>query len=223
MKKKTCRFTPALVGAVILISSNCLGQVVLIGNYPPPDDAGSSPVSQSNWRAIGFTTPAQSYVINDVQVHLTGYDAADNPAFGFFSDVNASGSGGLSSQPGSLLGSFLNKPAPNSGATANFTFTPASTLTLNPSTKYWLVLSDQANNGGYFWNFSGNPNTPSGAATFGGYLNNASTGSPTGWSTSATFRSVQIDGTAVPEPVHYTLAGAGALLGFGLFRKLRTC
>ncbi len=215
MNMKLSGLLPAAIITAACFSSDSFGQVVLLGNLSGGNDLGTgTSLNTSRWKGVGFTTPAgQAYDISDVQLHLSGYTGVSSPSVGFYTD-NA----GVPST--TLVGSLLTNPGGNDGSLSSFTFTPSSTLSLSPSTTYWLVIKDTAS-ATLTW-ANGNPNvTPSSAvgATYNGYQFTTTSGSS--WSSSAVLNNFQIDATAVPEPVHYTLAGAGALVAFAFWRRIK--
>ena len=109
--------------------------------------------------------------------------------------------------------------APNgSNATiSDSQFLPSGTLTLAPNTTYWLVAKSESATGFYSW-IGSNPGVlPTGSATDVSY----SSFNGTTWSSSTTFNTVNVTVTPVPEPVHFTLIGAGALVGFAALRRKR--
>jgi hypothetical protein len=208
MKNKFCCLGCVLIASFFVLP-DADGQVILIGDYPSTDGTGST-ITTLSWKAVSFTTPNEAYDINSVVLRLANYTAATtpNPSIGFFTDG--------ASQPGTLVGSLLTD-APLSGSTANadFTFTPSGTLTLNANTTYWLVIGAAA---GSFQNRETTSPFASDVGTTSGVFLRSIDGGGT-WLSSTVRNAFQVNATPVPEPVHYTLGGAIALLAFAGYRR----
>jgi hypothetical protein len=208
MKNKLC-----CLGCILITAFSVLpdvnAQVILIGNYPSTDGAGST-IDTVNKKALVFTTPnnGTSYDINSVVLRLANYTAATspNPAIGFYTD------GGTA--PGTLVGNLLTD-APLGGSTlaADYTFLPSGSLTLSANTTYWLLIDAE---GGSFQSRSTTTALHSDVGSTGSFMRFPVSGA---WASSSVFNALTVNATAVPEPVHYTLGGAVALLAFAGYRR----
>jgi hypothetical protein len=214
MNKKLSRLFPAVILTAACLASNSFAQVVLLGNYPPSNDGTGSSASDTVWKAVSFTMPAQDYDVNAVKLRLSNFTTVDNPRVSFYLD-NA----GNPDTGGSAYAVMNDAAATSDPSSADFTFAPAGTVTLHSGTTYWLVVQDEAVGQSYTWNAS-TSDTPTSRNPTG--IINPWTGSyklwnGASWSTSATRNSFEI--TVVPEPAQYTAAGAGALVVFGAIRR----
>jgi hypothetical protein len=214
MKTKFCCLSCILIASFSILP-DVRAQVVLIGDYPSTDGTGST-ITTLAWKAVSFSIPSNpgtSYDINDVVLRLGNYTAATtpNPSIGFFTDTGT--------QPGTLIGSLLTD-APLSGNTANgdFSFVPSGTLNLAAGATYWLVIGAA---GGSFQSRETTSAFASDVSATGGTFLRSTDGGGT-WLSSGVRNAFQVNATPVPEPVHYTLGGAIALLAFAGYRRYQT-
>ena len=113
--------------------------------------SGSASVGSDSWLAtdIRTGTNASGYLLNSVQLALT--DASGTPS-GFTAMIyNINPRIGVAELPGSSLGTLNGSLDPV--AAGVYTYSPASTLTLSPSTTYYIVLTDgtPVADGAYEW------------------------------------------------------------------------
>jgi hypothetical protein len=156
------------------------------------DDSGFAMAAQS------FITPNQTELLGSVTVKLLGASDGGGPiAFSLNSDS--------SDQPGSSLVS-LGTATPAGSGYSNYLLNPASSVTLNTNTRYWVV-------GQYLaapsWAYTGSTNfNGSGMLSDAGNF-------PTGNTNWIVFpiseEPYQIQVTAVPEPSTLALLGFGSL------------
>ena len=114
--------------------------------------------------------------------------------------------------PGSSLGA-LNGPS-DPTTTGVYTFTPSATITMSPSTPYFVVLTagSAVTNGAYKWSYAGaNSYNPGGGwSSWGGAFFISSDGSSWGPG-SVVGPQYAITATPVPEPGVLSLLGLSAL------------
>ena len=116
---------------------------------------GSSSVGSDVWFAADFFTGtnAGGYALNSVQLATT--DASGNPSG--FTVMLYSSISGFATFPGSNLGTLNGSLNPVTAGT--YSYTPASNLTLLPSTSYFIMLTAGTTvaNGAYEWSDSAYP------------------------------------------------------------------
>ena len=185
--------------------------------------AGSLAVGSNSWLAGDFHTGTNDggYLLNSIQLGMA--DASGNPS-GFTVMLYAqdySYFGGI--VPGSSLGTLNGSLNPVTSGI--YTYTPASSLTLSPSTLYFIVLTAGTTvaNGGYEWSYAStssyNPTDNWGGAIAWG----SSNGSLGSWRVLGSYPydypQYTINATAVPEPSSQILLGLGVLFLFGIFSR----
>jgi hypothetical protein len=179
---------------------------------------GSLPVGSDYWLAAGFVSGTNSagYVLNSVQLGMT--DASGSPN-GFTAMLYGQGNQPVGVIPGSSLGTLDGSLNPVTSGI--YTYTPASSLTLSPSTVYFIVLTagTAVANGAYSWSESAFPPSSSSGWGAGNAVLHSSNGIsgwyPTPYSGIAQFA---INATAVPEPGVFSLLALGGL-GFLWHRR----
>ncbi len=158
-----------------------------------PFSWGSGFDNATNWKAVGWTMPADDYFLDDVTLALEFTGGGGEVAeVSIWSGVSG---------PETLL-TVLDSPL--QGGLGDFTFTPASSLTMLAGETYWARVTNIAAVPGsdfFVWLDKSPQILPTGLATHVGYLFN---GSPSGVS-----NLFEATGTLVPEP------GSLALLAFG--------
>ncbi len=205
MRKTILTLVPA-IGLLLSVMASAQGTLYVsnLGQTP----TGSAPVASDTWRAVQFSTGADSggYVLNSVQLLM---DAASGSPIGFNISIYSS------LNPVNNLGS-LSGLDPSAGGL--FTYN-ASGFELSPSTAYYIVLTAASPmaQGTYVWSAA---NTGSYSSSDGWSLGIISYSSTDGsiWAGSRTgpgpFQ-FAVNATSVPEPTTYALAGLGlAALSF---------
>jgi hypothetical protein len=180
---------------------------------------GSASVGSDSWLAADFGTGtnAGGYLLNSVQLALT--NASGNPS-GFTAmiyNVNPKSTAGA--EPGSSLGTLNGSLEPVAGGI--YTYSPASGLTLSPTTEYFIVLTagTAVANGAYEWSY-----TSTRAPTLSGGWNGdhilLSSSDGLRWGPGPGNGQFAISATDVPEP---STLGLLAMAGFFLVRQRRKC
>jgi hypothetical protein len=221
MNKNNSRLL-AVASILACLPGTSFGQV-LLGNYPPSNDNSASTINglaTPAWKGVSFSLAAgQQYDVTSVDLRLFNFTSVDTPVVGIYPDS--------SGVPSTTALFTFNNAAPNALASdiSTSTFTAPGGATVGDAslpTTYWLVLkgADTATSYGWVASNSDTPNStvPTGIASFGSFR----TASGGVWSgtASSTHNTFQINATAVPEPAHFAAAGAGALLIFGIIRRL---
>lgn len=165
----------------------------------------------SSGKAIGFTMPSTAYFLDSVTLRLDNLvGTTDAPTVSIWTSNG--------SNPVTQV-AVLNNPGAFFGdVNTNYVFTPATSLTLQSATSYFIVVQqlNPAASGDTAFNWlNGNPTVaPTGIASsaiarFGPVANN----NPASFtSTSGQFNWFQVEGTAIPEPSSFAaLAGFAAL------------
>lgn len=190
----------------------------IIGNLP---GEGSEQVTNENFNsrgAVSFRMTSDAYNLSAVILRLSFFNGIGtetnnnpNPIVELRSDNG--------SLPGSVLTTFNNPTFSGGNVATDYTFQPGSAVTLEANTKYWLHLYGADGSGEYFWYRSGpekTPTSPTGAATFTGYLRSQDSGA--NWFDDGRKNTFEIQGTLrstalVPEPASALLfLPAAALL-----------
>ena len=204
MKPVFRRFLIAALVAAPAGVSPAVAQVVLFDTINAANARSISLPAVGDWVAGSFSTDASSTSIVDVQVVAK---MGPNPT-GTFSVSLWSDS---SLKPGIKLYDVGSKADSSLSAAPSTQDFSGLSLAVNPSTRYWIVLSDSVDNGsavGYL-----NPAPISGenlAVTYSG-----------GSSWGLTPFNGQMSVTAVPEPATEAAVVAGALVSFGAYRLRR--
>jgi hypothetical protein len=160
--RKQVIFKSLLSLAVVFVTElgvDAQGTTTFISNVGQAS-AGSSPVGSDSWLAAAFHTGPSSngYLLDSVQLNMA--DAAGNPN-GF--TVMLYLTSGLAIAPGSKLGTLTGSADPATSGT--YVYTASSSLTLLPSTIYFVVMTDgtAAATGAYDWDYAaGNNYNPNG-------------------------------------------------------------
>ncbi len=198
------RFLIAALVAAPAGVSPAVAQVVLFDTINAASASSHSLPAVGYWVAGSFSTDASSTSIVDVQVVAK---KGTNPT-GTFSVSLWSDS---SLKPGIKLydvGSKVDSSLSAALSTQDFS---GLSLAVNPSTRYWIVLSDSVANGsevGYI-----------NAAPISGETLASTTTSGAIWN--VWVYNGQMSVTAVPEPATEAAVVAGALVSFGAYRLLR--
>ena len=170
---------------------------------------GAAAINFSDWNGNKFVNDATSRNLQSITLSM---DVAADTSGSFRVELY-SNSGSL---PGSSLGILTGNGNP---ATAGlYTYTPSSTITLNPNTTYWVVAKVTSGLGDYSWNYT-STTTHGGTGTLGGFSESFDQGGS--WSAeNVSFPSMfSVTATAVPEPSSYAAMLGVAALGFGIFNR----
>ena len=171
---------------------------VISGNFTPgaPLQQGSD-VNNGGWKAVGWTMPAEGYLLDDITMTFT-------IANGGAAEVSIwSGA----AAPVTLL-TVLDSP-PQINGTGDYTFTPASSLTMLAGETYWARATEIAG-GNVQWMRENPQLLPTGLATHAGYIFNGNS--------SGARNRFEANGTLVPEPGTLSLLALG---GLALLRRRR--
>jgi hypothetical protein len=173
--------------------------------------AGSGSAGSDSWLAADFETGtnAGGYLLNSVQLALT--NASGNPS-GFTAmiyNVNPNIIAGAA--PGSSLGTLNGSLDPV--ASGIYTYIPASSLTLSPTTEYFIVLTAGTGvaDGAYEWSYT---STHAPTLSGGWYGDHILLSSSDGlrWGPGPGYAQFAISATAVPEPSTLGLLALGGSL-----------
>ena len=152
-------------------------------------------IGNNSWYAAEFRTGSNTggYSLDSVQLAMT--DASGNPSGFTVMVYSAVDTGGPF--PGSSLDTLTGSLNPTSADI--YTYTPDSSLTLLPSTHYFIVLTGgtAVANGAYQWNEGGNYTQDGGWLAFAGpaFSSNGSN-----WGYVPGYPRYAITATAIPEP-----------------------
>ena len=156
-----------LAFALSALVSGKLNAELILGNLPGNDGTWTSIRGQldpgtADSKAVGFTMPSQgTFTIEEVTLRLEILDPTNDPVVQIYDDA-----GGLPSMP--LV--TLEDPELSVGL-AEFIFTPATPLPLEPDTSYWLVVWNESPGSDIFrWQASVPSVMPVGIASFVGFL-----------------------------------------------------
>lgn len=178
----------------------------VIGNFPSNDQVASD-LDVTFGKAMGFTMPSGlPYTLDSAILSLFVDDLGAQTAWSFDLFADSNGDPDLSAP---LVN--LTLPALALGDD-NYTLTPASPLTLQPNTTYWLVGTSASTSSHGGWNRNDPSKTPTGLAVSAGARSGAPPVDP-----SSFFNSYSIQATPVPGP----LPILGLYAAFGASRTVR--
>jgi len=197
----------------VLATANPADAISLIGNYSSTNDGDSSSIESSPIdykQAVGFTLPTGNpYTLDSIKLRLITYNTTtggDVALLRIYRDTAK-----ISSNPnGATLESVtFNNPTSSSDDAGDFIFTPTSTFTFLPDTRYWLLVDATA--GFYDWSANNLAITPTGISgiTHNGYQRSFDGG--LSYSSDSTFNSFEIQATEVP--FEFEASGGLAILG----------
>jgi len=218
MKKLHLHPGLAAFGALLSLSA-AAHAAILLGNYPQINNNLSFSIGGQFQLAVSFTTPNQPYDVDSITLRLSDYTSAlDTPAVGIYTD-NAD------APSTTLIGALFTNPNSPSTGINDFPFNANGSVPLSANTKYWMLVDASA--GSFLWRASDsdnpNPRTPTGDATFGRFALSFDNGASYNDPNTAPYNflhTFQINATAVPEPVHVSLAIGIALLAFAFYRRM---
>lgn len=209
----------ARVGVLLagIVAATASQAVPIISNLPGNDATSTfmnAPLGGSNGggvhdsKAAGFTMPAgPAYNLDFVTVRINYFTTASVPMVQLY--------GNVSGNPSGLLHTLVAPPV--AVGMSNVVFTPSSTVQLNASTTYWIVVWNNASVANSFqWMASSPSQAPTGLATNAGYRFSNGPPPPTG--VSGTANSYSVNATVVPEPATFVVVCAGLL---AVFRRKR--
>lgn len=201
------------ISIFLRVEAQAQGSTTFLSNLGQSPNAADS-VGSDSWLATGFRTGsvANGYSLDSIQINLG--DALGNPS-GF--TVMLYTSSGVAVDPGSKLATLTGPVNPTASGT--YSYTPSSSLTLLPTTFYFVVLTAGTStaNGAYEWDHAAanNYNPNGGWASLGGGWTSSN---GTTWNdSSAVFSQFAINATAAPEPGTWGLLALGVSF-FGLRR-----
>lgn len=216
---KGLKLSNAVIAILCLACPVMTSAQVVIDNTPPTTTGGSA-VSDTDWKAMLFTTGASATQISTIELGLNPPNTGTPPGTW---QVNVSIYNVAAGAPTTELFSMGLAPISIAAATQTYIFTPTSTWSLSASTPYALVVNSDAT--GIRWsNRPGSSPTASGGFSYDGFQNSIDSG--LNWTSIGvnTVNAVRITVSAVPEPQETALgAGLGllALVGF-MHRRHRT-
>lgn len=162
--RDVCGVAGLVVGASLPVRGDILLSNFAAPAAPPGTFFGSG--SATVYKAAGLSVGTQSYTLTSVRLTM---------------NFAGGGVGVISVWEGAGTPQFRiqNLTTPPQTGSGNFTFTPSSPLTLASGTTYWVVVESVSNPpGSFIWDGTNPATTPSGAATFAGFIYNG-TASPT--------------------------------------------
>ncbi len=221
---KTINIASIMVFAVGLLTpriTSAQGTITYLSGLSQPS-TGSVAVGSDSWVAAPFFTGAnvEGYSLDSVQLAMM--DASGSPS-GFTVMIYANDVHNLALEPGISLGTLSGSLNPVTSGI--YTYTPVSSLTLLPSTPYFIVVTagTAIANGAYELSYAGaNSYNPSGGwFSLGGVLTSSDGSS---WpAPTVGYPQFAITATPVPEPGDFPLwlAGASCLVGLRCWRKFQ--
>jgi hypothetical protein len=211
----------ALLGFSVAVSSARASQVIVsnLALDGQPGLLSPSQIDPSDSWAQEFTTGGY-FALQSVFANLGELNTGTNGDFTLTAQLYSVTNAGDNPSLGTLLTSFSQvDPIPTApNVYANVGFDPISSVTLNPSSFYWFVLSGSSSDGtgSVQWQFTDSSVT-TGPGTFSAF---AAFATGFGWTVTPSVPPpfspflMEVDGVAVPEPSSLVLGslGFGALL-----------
>lgn len=164
-------------------------------------------VYNAQWLADRFDTGSDTRFLKISSITI-GFVSGGGTG-GYFVDIYD----GSATQPINLLATLSGSTNPNTAG--NFTYTPTSSLTLDPSTTYWLVEGSTTSTGFYQPTYVTSPSSFSGHGwnITGTYIFSGDSGSHWAGGASNGPTQYRIGVTFVPEPQTYAMFGGILSLG----------
>ena len=135
----TGAFSATTESALAVRVNGTINPLVLLVSNIDDATAGSGPLSgiTSPKRAQLFTTGANEtgYTLISIEISLTTVSGTDPPTITLHSG----------SEKGTKVADFNGPMALTANTTANYAYTPTATVTLDETTKYWVVAGDASN------------------------------------------------------------------------------
>jgi hypothetical protein len=213
-KQPVCLLLLVLIWFLAPSQARAQGSVTYLSNLAQPSN-GSAAVGSNSWIAATFFTGGNSggYLVNSVQLAMND---SSGTASGFTVMIYAEGPslGGII--PGSRVGTLAGSENPSTAGI--YTYNGGSSITLAPSTPYFIVITSATTvaTSSYEWSLSGTDSyNPTGGW---GVISGVSSGvyssiNGTSWtSLSATYPQFAINATAAPEPGVVGLFALGGLV-----------
>ncbi len=179
-----------------------LHAVVLVSNITNATPFGSS-VADTSWLADSFTTDAQSYTLNNVNVDMDATTGGGNFVLSIFDDN--------SGEPGSLITNGTLSGETNPNLDQVYTYITTATVNLAASTTYWVVAAETLGTNFFSWSATFDA-AESGTGTIGD-VGKFSSNQGVSWNNNTIIQRFSVDVTAVPEPSDYAaIFGIGAIV-----------
>ena len=179
----------------------------VVSNLSEPAGSYFSGFASDSDAASSFTTDGDPAVLTGANLLLF---AQNSPAT-FDLDLRADDGG----MPGTVLGTFGNRPSTSSGTASLLTFNGDFSLT--PNTTYWLVVTSLSGAGGWP---QANTTDAVGVWTLGGLVYSFDGGATWIGSEPDAANYFSLDATVAPEPSTWALVGLG-VVGLGLTLRRR--
>jgi hypothetical protein len=172
--------------------------------------SGGVAVGSNSWLAADFITGTNTsgYALNSIQLAMA--DASGNPS-GFTVTIDASANDPLI--VGSVLGTLTGSANPVAAGT--YTYIAPPSLTLSPSTTYYIVVNagTAVVDGDYGWSVTSTPSPGYNSYHWGGEISFAQSSDGLNWSfTSGSYGQFALNATPAPEPGLIGLFALGGLL-----------
>lgn len=207
----------ALCVALPLITCPLAQAVTVVSNLESSSGFGAHIIGSLAHDSVaqGFSTPATgSWTLDSLVFKLleVGSHADTSFTVALYSETGGA--------PDQQLG-ILTGPPPSTGSATDYTFTPTTTITLNPGTTYFAVLSDDASLPGsgntYEWHLAADAGSgdPGWAIDATGLSRNF-VGE---WNDTASPLYIAVNATSVPEPASAGLLALGSLAFLGRRRR----
>jgi len=188
------------LSSAFLLLSQSVYAVEIIGNITGTYDSGGMvPLSDVNHKAVSFQMGAQAHTLDNVKIALSSGVGTEASAQTF---VELRSHDGTSTPTSTVIATLNPNPltATAYGATPTAptvtTFTPAIPITLQASTKYWIVARGGSSANFLYGRINGSGSAPAnGAGTYLSY--NRTIDGGISWSNAGWNLAVQINGTVV--------------------------
>ncbi len=181
------------MSSAFLLLSQSVYATEIIGNLTGSYNAAGTMIDNLYNKAVSFQMGAAAHTLDNVKIVLAAQGGTEASAQTF---VELRGHDGTNTPTTTVIATLNPNPLTNTayGTTPTVaTFTPASTITLQANTKYWVVARGIAVNF-LIWNMNSSSAVPiNGAGTYLVYAISYNSG--TSWSSSSSYNAIQINGT----------------------------